>query len=121
VAVTNGTAWRISDEYKGAAYACGFIFFRDTLRRIVPEQLTRIGKATFPAQNVSGNLVWKNLASEGCNEDNEFGHFNYEFQRAFEPVTPWGICPFLYKRCDPDDGGDPCDSQYPAGDANLPQ
>ncbi len=117
----NGREWRISREWLTAAHEVGFIFFANTLKRTVPESLTKIGSATFPAQSVMGALQWANFASQGCNERQEVGHFNYDITRAFEPVCPWGICPVLYKRCDPDDGEEPCTSVYPEGDANLPQ
>jgi hypothetical protein len=116
VAGDHGVEWHINPVWLDAEYEIGFLVYRYTFKRLVPEKLTKIGGATWPAQYSFGELSWKNLSSIGCNEDGDTGHFNYQIIRAFEPNQPWAVCPVMFKRCKPDYGFEVCTGLSEAGD-----
>jgi len=57
-----------------------------------------------------GELRWF-YSVEACNEFGEIGWHIYRVERAYEPVNPHAVVPFIYKRCNTEQGLVPCYSE----------
>jgi hypothetical protein len=108
VAADEGSIWKVNPHWKEARYEVSFLVYKGSFRRNVPARYAGEGDIKFPEQFAMGELKWFNVASNGCNEFNETGHFNYNIVRNWEPLAPWAVIPILSKRCAPDYGSDAC-------------
>lgn len=99
VVTTKGVGARRNPDWTQAAFEVGFILASESFKRLTPEAYTGEGTFKFAPQMFMGELRWKNLEDNDCNEWQDFGQHLYQIQRAYQPVRPQNVIPFLYQRC----------------------
>lgn len=99
VPTTNGTASRANPAWITAPYEIGFVIFKSTFERLVPQTYTGEGSFKFSPQLAMGELQWHYQIDNDCNQYGDFGWHLYEITRAYRPVRPANVCPILYQRC----------------------
>lgn len=77
---------------------------RSSFRKLAPETYTGEGSFKFPAQGISGELMWRNLADNDRNVWQDFGRHYYQFSRAYKPERPHAACAISYARKQTDFG-----------------
>jgi hypothetical protein len=98
VTVTNGVAARPNPAWVAAQYEVGFLFGRESFKRLVPARYKAEGW-DFSPQITNGGLTFKQLIDAECNAWGDYGQHFYEIERAFQPLHPQAVCAVLYKRC----------------------
>jgi hypothetical protein len=99
VAVSNGVAARRNPAWVTANYEVGFLMASNSFRRLVPQQYTGEGTFKFPAQATMGELEWVFIRDNDCNLYGDYGQHIYQVSRAYQPVRPHAVIPFIYQRC----------------------
>jgi hypothetical protein len=103
------TAYAISNPaYEAALYEVGFLIADNSFERLVPEKYVGEGSFKFAPQLHAGELNWHYLKDNDCNQWGDFGWHNYQISRAYRPIRPQWIVPFIYKRCPEDLGLTEC-------------
>lgn len=98
VTVTNGVGARPNPAWTSAAYEVGFLFGRESFKRLVPSKY-RIEGFNFSPQITNGGLQFKQLIDAECNAWGDYGQHFYEIERAYQPMHPHAVTAMLYKRC----------------------
>lgn len=88
-----------NSAYLGAQYEVGFLVYKNAFRRLVPSKYTGEGEARWAAQMFGGELTWRNVIDNSCNQWGDFGNFIYQIARAYQSITPHTVIPILYRRC----------------------
>lgn len=91
-------------DWTSAQYEVGFLVFKGSFKRLVPEKFTGEASFKFDPQFNMGELQWHYAKDNGCNVWGDFGFHIYQFVRAFQARRPHTIIPILYKRCAEDLG-----------------
>lgn len=99
VGVSKGVGARRNPEWINALYECGFVMMSDTFKRLVPERYVGEGSFKFAPQLHMGELEWFYL-KDRCNPYGDFGHHIYQIQRAYRPIRPQNVVPFIFQRCE---------------------
>jgi hypothetical protein len=86
----------------------GFLVFKNSFKRLVPQRYVGEGSFRFAPQLVMGELEWHYVKDNDCNVWGDFGWHIYQITRAYQPVRPHHIVPILYRRCDEDLGLENC-------------
>jgi len=86
-------------EWDNAQYEVGFMVFKNSFRRLVPQRYVGEGDMKWADQLFGGQLKWHHVIDNSCNEWGDFGHFNYQIARAYEAMRPQSVIPIAYKRC----------------------
>lgn len=107
VQVSKGWASRPNPAWRSAQYEVGFLLYRNSFRRLVPEAYTGVGDWRFPAQYSQGELEFL-VIRDSLNPYGDWGQHFYQIIRAYRPERPHAVIPILYKRCLPDLGLAPC-------------
>jgi hypothetical protein len=107
VTVTNGVAARPNPAWVSATYEVGFLFGRNSFKRLVPERY-RVEGWDFSPQITNGGLQFKQLIDAECNAWGDYGQHFYEIERAYQPLSPHAVCAVLYNRCTPSLGISVC-------------
>lgn len=85
-------------EWLQAKHEVGFIMAPNSFVRVTPDTYSGEGLAKFAPQMAAGKLEW--FYSRDCNNSfGDVGWLQYEMQRAYRALQPYGVIPFLYKRC----------------------
>lgn len=98
VPVTNGVAARPNPAWVSAGYEVGFLFGRESFKRLVPERY-KVEGWDFSPQITNGGLNFKQLIDAECNAWGDYGQHFYEIERAYQPMHPQAVCAVLYARC----------------------
>lgn len=107
VQVTNGFAARPNPAWVAANYEVGFLFGRNSFKRLVPERY-KVEGWDFSPQITNGGLQFKQLIDAECNAWGDYGQHFYEIERAYQPTQPHAVCAVLYLRCAASLGLVPC-------------
>lgn len=100
VAVTtdNGHGSRPNPAWLRAKYEVALLMGQDSFRKLAPETYTGEGSFRFPAQGVTGELIWRNIVDNDQNVWADFGRHYYQFTRAYKPERPHAACAIAYAR-----------------------
>lgn len=101
--VTVGTAGRPNSSWITATYEVGFLIFKNSFRRLVPEEY-KVAGFDFPAPIDNEGLKFKWLDDADCHLFNDYGLHLFTINRAYKPEKPHAVCPVLYRRCSSDTG-----------------
>lgn len=110
VATSKGVGARRNPVWTGANYEVGFLIAGDSFHRLVPEKYTGEGTFRFAPQLAMGELEWTAFRDNDCNLYGDFGQHIYQIQRAYQPMRPQNVIPFIYARCGFDTGFASCAS-----------
>lgn len=110
VSSDKGVDAAVNPAWLTAEYEVGFVVFRNAFKRLVPAQYAGEGQWRFQPQYAMGELIWHNVKDNTCNIRGDTGFFYYEVTRAIQAHSPHSVIAFAYKRCQLDDGLEPCDS-----------
>jgi len=110
VNATKNTAYaKLNPAWAAANYEVGFLFFKSSFKRLVPEKYVGESSFRFAPQLAMGELDWHYLMDNDCNAWGDFGWHKYQITRAYQPERPQFVIPILYKRCRADLGLAACD------------
>jgi hypothetical protein len=101
--VDSGTNTAYDDLNPGwlsAPLEVGFLVFEDTFLRLVPERYVGEGSFKFSPQLAMGELEWFYQRDNDCNVWGDYGQHIYQISRAYKPIRPQHIVPFVYHRCE---------------------
>lgn len=93
---------KTNPSWASAALEIGFIVFKDSFERQVPERYIGEGSFKFAPQLHMGELNWHYHIDNDCNPWGDFGFHKYQISRAYKPIRPERVIPFIYKRCEAD-------------------
>lgn len=96
-------------DWLSAQYEIGFVIFKDAFKRVVPTRYVGEGQWKFQPQFTMGELVWRNIIDNQCNQWGDTGYFLYRVTRAIQAWNPHNVIAVAYKRCALDDGLEVCD------------
>lgn len=99
VTTTKGVGARRNPDWVQAAFEVSFLVAAESFKRLVPESYSGEGTFKFAPQLSMGELVWKNLIDNDCNEWGDFGQHLYQISRAYQPIRPHAVIPILHQRC----------------------
>lgn len=94
-----GLTWKTNPEWSLAAYEVAFLIFKNAFARLTPENYSGEGEAKWPTGMFGGELRWKNIEDNVCNNWGDFGFFQYRIVRAVLPQAPHYVAAILSKRC----------------------
>lgn len=119
---TKNTAYaKVNTSWVSATYEVGFLMADMSFERLVPERYVGEGSFKFSPQLHMGELDWHYVEDNDCNVFGDFGWHKYQIIRAYNPIRPQFVVPFLYKRCTADLGLSDCttpnSSTYTGNDA----
>lgn len=98
VETDNGVASRPNPAWVRAKYEVGIFMGMDSFRKLTPETYTGEGTFRFPAQAVTGEMIWRNIQDNDQNVWNDYGRHYYQFSRAYKPERPHAVCAISYAR-----------------------
>lgn len=104
VEVDNSVGSRPNPLWVHAKYGTFLVMGKGSFRKLAPETFTGEGSFKFPAQGVSGELMWQNLKDNDRNVWQDFGRHYYQFSRAYKPERPHAVCAGTYARKQTDFG-----------------
>lgn len=108
---TKNTAYaRSNPAWLNAPYEVGFLIFKNSFERLVPEKYVGEGSFKFSPQLHMGELNWVYRPDLDCNVFGDYGFHIYQIERAYRPIRPQFVIPILYKRCRADLGLEACAS-----------
>lgn len=120
-AAKNTAYAKLNPAWAAAEYEVGFLIADMSFERLVPERFVGEGSFRWNPQLHMGELDWHYEIDNDCNVWGDFGWHKYQIIRAYKPVRPQFVVPFLYKRCTADLGLAVCDvpvsSTYTGNDA----
>jgi hypothetical protein len=102
--VDNAVGSRPSSAWVHAKYEVLLVLGKGSFRKLAPETYTGEGSFRFPAQGISGELMWVNLKDNDKNVWQDFGRHHYQFSRAYKPERPHAVCAVAYARKQTDFG-----------------
>lgn len=112
---------KLNPAWASAEYEVGFLIAENSFERLVPERFVGEGSFRWNPQLHMGELDWHYEIDNDCNVWGDFGWHKYQIIRAYKPVRPQFVVPFLYRRCTADLGLAACDvpvsSTYTGNDA----
>lgn len=112
---------KLNPAWASASYEVGFLIAENSFERLVPERFVGEGSFRWNPQLHMGELDWHYEIDNDCNVWGDFGWHKYQIIRAYKPVRPQFVVPFLYARCTADLGLAACDvptsSTYTGNDA----
>jgi hypothetical protein len=112
---------KLNPAWASAPYEVGFLIAENSFERLVPERFVGEGSFRWNPQLHMGELDWHYEIDNDCNVWGDFGWHKYQIIRAYKPVRPQFVVPFLYRRCTADLGLAACDvptsSTYTGNDA----
>lgn len=108
--VTKGVGARRNPTWVSALYEVGFLIAQESFARLVPESYTGEGTFRFNPQLAMGELKWHYVVDNDCNKYGDYGHHIYQISRAYQPIRPHAVIPFIYQRCRADLGIGSCNS-----------
>lgn len=100
VVADNGQVRKTNPVWVNARYEIGFLVYKNAFKYLVPKQYLGEGSFKFPAQMYAGDLEWLNIKTD-CNPFQDTGYHIWRSVRAFQPVVPHAVIPFMIKRCAP--------------------
>lgn len=100
----NGAVSRPNPLWVHAKYEVGLLVGMNSFRKLAPETNTGEGSFKFPAQGITGQLMWHNIADNDKNVWQDFGRHFYQFTRAYKPERPHAVCPIAFARSQADFG-----------------
>lgn len=98
VVTTKGIANRPNPQWVRAKYEVAVLMGQNSFMKLAPETYTGEGTWKFPAQGVSGELMWLNQRDNDKNVWQDFGRHYYQFSRAYKPIRPHAVCAIAYAR-----------------------
>lgn len=98
VETDNGVASRPNPAWVRAKYEVALLMGQDSFRKLAPETYTGEGSFKFPAQSVTGELIWRNIEDNENNVWRDYGRHYYQFTRAYKPERPHAVCAIAYAR-----------------------
>lgn len=98
VEVDNGVASRPNPVWVRAKYAAFLMMGMNSFRKLTPETYTGEGSFRFPAQSVTGEMKWHNIADNDQNVWQDYGRHFYQFSRAYMPIRPHAVLAGIYAR-----------------------
>ncbi len=104
VTTDNGVAARINPAWVRAKYEVGLLMGMNSFRKLTPETYTGEASFRFPAQSVTGDLIWRNMEDNDQNVWRDFGRHYYQFSRAYKPERPHSVCAITFARQEIDFG-----------------
>lgn len=104
VEVDNKVASRPNPTWVRAKYEVLLLMGQNSFRKLTPETYTGEGSFKFPAQGVSGELMWLNQRDNDQNAWQDYGRHYYQFSRAYKPERPHAVCPIAFARNQTDFG-----------------
>lgn len=94
----NGVGSRPNAAWIRARYEVAVLMGMNSFRKLTPESYTGEGSFRFPAQGVTGDLMWNNLKDNDKNVWQDYGRHYYQFSRAYKPERPHAVCAIAYAR-----------------------
>lgn len=101
---------KANPAWLNAPYEVGFLIFEGSFERLVPEKYIGEGSFKFAPQLHMGELTWVYRPDNDCNLHGDYGQHTYQIERAYKPLRPQHVIPFLYRRCRADLGLAACAS-----------
>lgn len=98
IQTTKGIANRPNPQWVRAKYEVCVLMGKQSFMKLAPETYTGEGSWKFPAQGVSGELMWLNQRDNDKNVWQDFGRHYYQFSRAYKPIRPHAVCAIAYAR-----------------------
>lgn len=98
VETDNGVGSRVNPSWVRAKFAVGILMGMNSFKKLAPQTYTGEGTFSFPAQTVTGNLLWRNIQDNDNNVWQDFGRHYYQFTRAYVPTRPHAVCAISYAR-----------------------
>lgn len=95
---------KIAAGWLAAPLEVGFLVFANTFERQVPQRYIGEGSFKFAPQLHMGELEWHYQVDNDCNIHGDYGFHKWQITRAYRPMRPQHVVPFVYKRCDADMG-----------------
>lgn len=102
---TKGIANRPNPAWVRAKYEVMLVMGKQSFMKLAPETYTGEGSWKFPAQGVTGELMWTNIKDNDKNVWQDYGRHYYQFTRAYKPIRPHAVCAIAYARQQVDFGG----------------
>lgn len=96
--VTNGVGSRPNPLWFRAKYEVAIVMGRRSFTKLAPEMYTGEGSFKFPAQGITGQLMWTNIKDNDQNVWQDFGRHHYQFTRAYKPERPHAVCAIAFAR-----------------------
>ena len=93
---------KTNPAWASATLELGYVLFKDSFERQVPERYVGEGSFKFSPQLHMGELDWHYHIDNDCNPWGDFGFHKYQISRAYKPIRPERVIPFIYKRCESD-------------------
>ncbi len=94
----------MSQAWRSALYEVGFLIAGDSFARLTPTRYSGEGTFKFAPQMAMGELEWVAQRDNDCNLWLDYGQHIYQISRAYQPIRPQNVVPFIYKRCQFDTG-----------------
>ena len=95
---TGGQKMIPNTTWLNATFEVGFIIYRNTFKRIVPEKYVGEGTWKFVPQLHFGEFMW--YIPPGINNAwGDVGFHLFQITRAYQPIRPQQVIPFIFKRC----------------------
>lgn len=93
---------KLAPDWLNGALEVGFMIFPRSFERQTPEKYIGESSFKFAPQLHMGELDWHYQIDNDCNPWGDYGFHKYQIERAYKPIRPEHIVPFIYKRCEDD-------------------
>jgi len=100
---------KLNPAWLAAPLEVGFVIFEGTFQRQVPERYIGEGSFKFSPQLHMGELEWHYEKDNDCNIWGDYGFHKFQITRAYRPMRPQHVIPFVFKRCEADLGLAACE------------